>query len=104
MLGGVPTIAIAYLSEEIEPRHAARAAGTYVAGTTIGGLLGRLVAGPVTELAKGRFGVFTVGVVCAVAAVLFIALFPAPRGFVPRRFVPRHARAGSTPESMSPSS
>ncbi|MDJ0349740.1 MFS transporter [Cryobacterium sp. PH29-G1] len=86
MLGGVPAIAVAYLSEEIEPRHAARAAGTYVAGTTIGGLLGRLVAGPVTELTNWRVGVFTVGVLCAIAAVLFILLIPAPRGFVPRRF------------------
>lgn len=85
MLGGVPAIAIAYLSEEIEPRHAARAAGTYVAGTSIGGLLGRLVAGPITELANWRVGVFTVGVLCAIAAVLFITLIPAPRGFVPRR-------------------
>jgi predicted MFS family arabinose efflux permease len=89
MLGGVPAIAIAYLSEEIEPRHAARAAGTYVAGTTIGGLLGRIVTGPVTELANWRVGVFTVGVLCAFAAVLFITLVPAPRGFVPRRFVRR---------------
>ncbi|MBG6213804.1 MULTISPECIES: MFS transporter [unclassified Cryobacterium] len=89
MLGGVPAIAIAYLSEEIEPRHAARAAGTYVAGTSIGGLLGRLVAGPITELANWRVGVLTVGALCAVAAVLFITLIPAPRGFVPRPFVPR---------------
>ncbi|TDW30522.1 MFS transporter [Cryobacterium psychrophilum] len=85
MLGGVPAIAIAYLSEEIEPRHAARAAGTYVAGTSIGGLLGRLVAGPVAELANWRAGVFTVAVLCAVSAALFIALIPHPQGFVPRR-------------------
>ncbi|MUM36161.1 MFS transporter, partial [Mycolicibacterium sp. CBMA 361] len=36
-LGGVPAIAVAYPTEEIEAGHAARAAGTYVAGTTIGG-------------------------------------------------------------------
>ena len=84
MVGGVPAIAIAYLSEEIEPRHAARAAGTYVAGTSIGGLLGRLVAGPIAELWSWRIGVFTVAVLCAVAAGLFIALVPEPRGFLPR--------------------
>jgi YNFM family putative membrane transporter len=85
MVGGVPAIAIAYLSEEIEPRHASRAAGTYVAGTSIGGLLGRLVAGPVAELANWRIGVGLVAVLCAVAAALFIALVPKPQGFVPRR-------------------
>ena len=90
MVGGVPAIAIAYLSEEIEPRHAARAAGTYVAGTSIGGLLGRLVAGPIADLASWRIGVFTVAVLCAIAAALFIGLVPKPRGFVPRRS-PRRA-------------
>jgi len=85
MLGGVPAIAIAYLSEEIEPRHAARAAGTYVAGTSIGGLLGRLVAGPIAELASWRIGMFVVAVLCAIAAALFIGLVPPPQGFVPPR-------------------
>jgi MFS transporter, YNFM family, putative membrane transport protein len=84
MVGGVPAIAIAYLSEEIEPRHAARAAGTYVAGTSIGGLLGRLVAGPIAELGSWRIGIFAVAVLCAVAAALFIGLVPRPLGFVPR--------------------
>jgi predicted MFS family arabinose efflux permease len=83
MVGGVPAIAIAYLSEEIEPRHAARAAGTYVAGTSVGGLLGRLVAGPVAELANWRIGIFAVAVLCAIAAALFIGLVPKPRGFAP---------------------
>jgi predicted MFS family arabinose efflux permease len=85
MVGGVPAIAIAYLNEEIDPRHAARAAGTYVAGTTIGGLLGRIVAGPLADLAGWRWGVFSVAVICAVSAALFIALIPRARGFVPQR-------------------
>jgi predicted MFS family arabinose efflux permease len=84
MVGGVPAIAIVYLSEEIEPRHAARAAGTYVAGTSIGGLLGRLVAGPIAELGNWRIGIFVVAALCAVAAALFIGLVPKPLGFVPR--------------------
>lgn len=85
MVGGVPAIAIAYLTEEIDRHHAARAAGTYVAGTTIGGLLGRLVAGPIAEMAGWRVGMFTVAVICAVAAVGFVRLAPDPRGFTPVR-------------------
>lgn len=84
-IGGVPAIAIAYLSEEVDPRSAARAAGTYVAGTTIGGLSGRLIAGPLAELAGWRVGVFVVALVCAAATVAFILLAPAPRGFTPGR-------------------
>ncbi|BBY85507.1 arabinose efflux permease family protein [Mycolicibacterium tokaiense] len=82
-LGGVPAVAIAYLTEEIERRHSARAAGIYVAGTTIGGLLGRVVAGPIAETVHWRMGVLVVAVLCALAAVGFIALAPRPRGFVP---------------------
>lgn len=82
-LGGVPAVAIAYLTEEIERRHSARAAGTYVAGTTIGGLLGRVVAGPLADTVNWRMGVFAVALLCAFAAVGFMALAPHPQGFAP---------------------
>ncbi|MGH3644028.1 MAG: MFS transporter [Mycobacterium sp.] len=91
-VGGVPAIAVAYLTEEIDPSHAARAAGTFVAGTTIGGLLGRLVASPVAEVAGWRIGVFTVALVCGIAALVFVKLAPAPRGFNPSK------ESGANPE------
>ena len=83
VIGGVPAIAIAYLTEEVAPEHAARAAGTFVAGTSFGGLLGRVVAGPITDIATWRVGVFAVAVLCAVAAVGFVKLAPQSRGFTP---------------------
>jgi predicted MFS family arabinose efflux permease len=92
IVGGVPAIAVAYLTEEIDPVHAARAAGTFVAGTTIGGLTGRLVSSPIAEIAGWRIGVFTVAVLCGIAAVSFVKLAPQPRGFVPSN------RSGTNPE------
>jgi YNFM family putative membrane transporter len=83
VIGGVPAIAIAYLTEEIDPVHAARAAGTFVAGTTIGGLLGRLVSSPVAEIVGWRVGVFTIAALCGVAALIFVKLAPQPQGFIP---------------------
>jgi predicted MFS family arabinose efflux permease len=83
LLGGVPAIAIAYLTEEISSEHAARAAGTFVSGTSIGGLLGRVVAGPVTDIATWRIGMFTVAVLCAAAAAGFVKLAPQSGGFTP---------------------
>jgi MFS transporter, YNFM family, putative membrane transport protein len=82
-VAGVPAIAVAYLTEEVDPRHAARAAGMYVGGTTIGGLLGRLVAGPIADIANWRVGVFAVAVLCSVTAVGFVKLAPRPRGHTP---------------------
>lgn len=83
-LGGVPAVAIAYLAEEIDVRHTAIAAGTYVAGTTLGGLSGRIVAAPVGEFFGWRTGTFTVSVLAALAALAFMVLAPRQRGFVPQ--------------------
>ncbi|MDT5153042.1 MAG: transporter, family, putative rane transport protein [Mycobacterium sp.] len=91
-VGGVPAIAVAYLTEEIDAAHAARAAGTFVAGTTIGGLLGRLVSSSVAEVVGWRIGMFTVALVCGIAALVFVKLAPAPRGFLPSN------RSGANPE------
>ncbi|WP_376766142.1 MFS transporter [Arthrobacter mobilis] len=82
-LGGIPGIALVYLNEEVQKLHAAVAAGTYVAGTTIGGLAGRLVAGPVAGVLDWRAGVLAVSMAAAAAAALFVWLAPAPRGFRP---------------------
>lgn len=85
LLAGVPAVAVAYLTEEINAGHAARAAGTYVAGTTIGGLSGRLVTGPIAEFASWRVGVLTVAALCGLAACAFVKLAPPALGFTPSR-------------------
>ncbi|MFD5276667.1 MFS transporter [Pseudarthrobacter sp. NPDC058362] len=81
-LGGIPAIAIAYLNEEVTRAHAALAAGSYVAGTTLGGLAGRLVAGPVGELWGWRAAALAVSVLATLAAVAFLVLVPRAKGFV----------------------
>ena len=82
-LGGIPAVALAYLSEEVSPLHSAVAAGTYISGTTLGGLAGRLVAGPLSEFVSWRLGTLVVSVMAAIAAGVFIAVAPKPRGFIP---------------------
>ncbi|SEI49420.1 Predicted arabinose efflux permease, MFS family [Arthrobacter sp. yr096] len=82
-LGGIPAIAIAYLNEEVTKIHTALAAGTYVAGTTLGGLTGRLVAGPVGELWGWRAAALAVSLLATVSAVLFLVLVPKQRRFSP---------------------
>lgn len=84
-LGAVPAIALAYLSEEVQAGHTAAAAGSYIAGTTVGGLTGRLVSGPIGDLVEWRAGMVATAILCAVAAALFLVLVPRARGFVPGR-------------------
>lgn len=84
-LGAIPAIALAYLSEEVDAGHTAAAAGSYIAGTTIGGLAGRIIAGPVGDVAGWEIGVLSVAIVCALSAVVFLVLVPKARGFVALR-------------------
>ncbi len=88
-LGAVPAVALAYLSEEVDAGHAAAAAGSYIAGTTVGGLAGRLISGPVADLVQWRAGLWAVAAVCAAAAAVFLLLVPRARGFVPYRLLAR---------------
>lgn len=83
-LGAVPAVALAYLSEEVHVRQIAAAAGSYTAGTTVGGLAGRLVAAPIGEALDWRVGAWVVTVLCSIAAVLFLWLVPRARGFAAR--------------------
>ncbi len=84
-LGGIPAVALAYLSEEVSSVHAAVAAGTYVSGTTMGGLAGRILAAPVGEYSSWRIGVAAVSLLAAAAAVVFMLAAPRQRGYFPRR-------------------
>ncbi|GAA1808622.1 MFS transporter [Nesterenkonia flava] len=85
MLGGVPALAVAYLNEEVSSKVAAAAAGTYVSGTTVGGLLGRIVAAPVGEQLGWKLGMLVVTATAIVCVVVFLRLAPAAVNFTPRR-------------------
>lgn len=101
-LGGVPALAIAYLNEEVHRPSAAAAAGTYIAGTTVGGLAGRLVAAPVGDLGHWRLGMLAVTVVAVACAAGFLALAPAARRFTPHRTTPGRAVRALTGNLRSP--
>jgi MFS transporter, YNFM family, putative membrane transport protein len=95
-LGGTPALALTYLAEEVDRREAMVAAGTYISGTVIGGLVGRLIAAPVTDLTDWRTGALVVGVLSAVGALIAVLLLPAAQHF--RR--PANTQHGSP--SLSP--
>ncbi|WP_462418458.1 MFS transporter [Kytococcus sp. Marseille-QA3725] len=84
-LGGVAALAVAYLGEEVTASAAAVAAGTYVAGTSLGGLMGRIVAAPVGDWLGWRAGVSSVAGLAAVAVIAFFVLPPQPQGFRAQR-------------------
>lgn len=84
-LGGVPAIAMAYLAEEIHPRSLGAAMGIYVGGTGVGGMMGRVGMGVVTEFTSWRVALGVLGLIGLLAAIGFVRLLPASRNFVPQR-------------------
>jgi len=82
-MAGLPAVAMAYLREEVHQDSHARASGLYIAGTAVGGMAGRLIAGGLSDLGGWRFatgGIALVGVLCA--GVVWL-LLPASRNFHP---------------------
>jgi YNFM family putative membrane transporter len=82
-LAGLPAVATAYLREELHPSAHARAAGLYIGGTALGGMAGRLVTGPVAEVAGWRWGLAAVAGLALVCTVVVALLLPPSRRFVP---------------------
>lgn len=80
-LAGVPATAMAYLAEEVDRRHLGAAMGRYIAGTTIGGLAGRLVASFTLDLSTWRWALEVAALVALAFTVVFVRLAPASRHF-----------------------
>lgn len=75
-LGGVPAIAVTYINERVRQDARAFAVGIYIAGTTLGGLLGRVLIGPLSVGLDWRAALATVTGVAAVAAGVFFVVMP----------------------------
>ncbi|MBS7543489.1 MFS transporter [Ancylobacter oerskovii] len=85
VLGGVPAVAMAYLAEEIHPRHLGKAMGLYIGGTAFGAMMGRVGMGLTTEFASWRVALGVLGALCVASAIGFLLLLPRSRNFEPQR-------------------
>ncbi|WP_018156346.1 MFS transporter [Demetria terragena] len=83
-LAGVPATAMAYLAEEVHPDDVGAAMGKYIAGTTLGGLAGRLIPSLTLEVGTWRWGMMAAAAAsfCFATATAFLA--PKSRHFVAR--------------------
>jgi len=82
-LAGLPAVATAYLREELHPSTHARAAGLYIGGTAFGGMVGRLVTGPIGELAGWRAALAAAAVIGLGCALVVRLLLPPSQNFTP---------------------
>ncbi len=80
-LGGMPAVAMAYLSEEIEPAQLGGTMGLYIAGTAAGGMAGRVAASFMSDYVSWRVAFAVTGVLGIYAAWEFARNLPESRRF-----------------------
>jgi YNFM family putative membrane transporter len=85
LLGGVPAVAMAYLSEEFDPKSLGAAMGLYIAGNAFGGMSGRVFTGILAEFLSWRVALAVIGAMGIAAAIGFFTMLPPSRNFKPRR-------------------
>lgn len=90
LLGGVPAVAMAYLSEEIDPKGLGASMGLYIAGNAFGGMAGRVFTGMLAEYFSWRLALAAIGLLGIAAAIGFLVLLPPSRNFVPRKSTVRY--------------
>ncbi len=82
VLAGVVAVAMGHVGAEVEPRGLGSAMGLYVAGNSLGGVGGRVLASLVADGTSWRWGVAAVAAGSLVATLAFWWLLPAPVGDV----------------------
>src|SRR5918994_3617363 len=60
-LSGLPAVAMAYISEEVDPKSIGLAMGLFIGGNAIGGMSGRIIGGVLTDLGSWRLAVGLIG-------------------------------------------
>jgi YNFM family putative membrane transporter len=84
-LGGMPSVLIAYMSEEVHVDSVGLSTGLYVSGSVCGGMFGRLVAGLLADAYDWRVALAVLGVISLLGAVYSWRALPPSRNFKSQR-------------------
>lgn len=93
-LACLPSIAMAYVAEEIATPALGLAMGLYIGGSALGGMAGRLGAGLLAELGSWRYASAGLGAMGLVAGLILWRSLPASRNFSKRSLSLRELVAG----------
>ncbi len=78
-LSGVPAVAMAHLTEEVDRSDVGFAMGLYIAGSTVGGMGGRLTSAAIAEHGGWRAAIGFAGAFSLICAALFALVLPRER-------------------------
>jgi YNFM family putative membrane transporter len=83
-LAGIPAVAMAFLAEEVHASSLGSAMGRYIAGTTVGGLMGRIVPSLIVDVSNWRVALLVGSVTTLAGTIVFAVLVPRSRFFTPK--------------------
>jgi MFS transporter, YNFM family, putative membrane transport protein len=83
-LAGIPAVAMAYLAEEVHASSLGSAMGRYIAGTTVGGLAGRLIPALIVDISDWRIALLVCSLTTLAGTMIFAVLVPRSRFFTPK--------------------
>ena len=78
-LAGLPSLAMAYLADEIDAPALGFSMGLYIAGSTLGGMFGRLVVGFISDHGGWRLALAAMGANSLLGALFFALALPRER-------------------------
>ncbi|MFC5082341.1 MFS transporter [Microvirga arabica] len=87
-LSGLPAVAMAYVSEEVDPKSIGLAMGLFIGGNAVGGMSGRIIGGVLTDLGSWRLAIGLIGCIGLASAFAAWRSLPASVHFQPRRARP----------------
>ena len=85
LLSGATSVSMAYIAEEVSSRNKGKIMGLYIAGNALGGMAGRVISSWIGALYTWRIASVSIGLICALFAILFLLFSPRSTNFMPRK-------------------
>lgn len=86
ILAGVPSVAMAYLGDEMDSSAINAAVGLYISGNAVGGMCGRIISAILSDFIPWRGAIAVIGCLSLLMALLFTFSLPAAENFQRRPF------------------
>ena len=90
VLAGVPSVAMAYLGEEMDAEAIGHAMGLYISGNAVGGMSGRIGSALLCRYVPWHSAIALVGVISLLLSLIFLMYLPPSTNFRQRLFTLRY--------------
>ncbi|HXE94877.1 MAG TPA: MFS transporter [Dongiaceae bacterium] len=86
VLAGVPSVAMAYLGEEMDAQAIGHAMGLYISGNALGGMTGRIGSALLCEYIQWHTAIALIGIISLLLSLVFLKSLPRSTNFRQRPF------------------